>query len=43
MNANAAQGEKIGNLNIPTVMEYRVKTKTIAKFLNRYVLNASLS
>jgi hypothetical protein len=24
--ANAVQGKKIGNLNIPAVLEYRVKT-----------------
>ena len=28
---NAVQGEKIGNLNIPAVLEYRVKTTSKSK------------
>ena len=29
MAANAVQGEKIGNLNIPAVLVYRVKTTNL--------------
>jgi len=32
--ANAVQGEKIGNLNIPPVLEYRVKTKVIVALVD---------